>query len=179
MAKKNANLVMHSAVTPDGKTLATGHADGTLKLWDIGTGEDRAFPPGGEKLGHREVASVAFSGDGKALACGFGDGTVKLWDVTTGKDLWGVKAHTVRAWSVALSPDDKTLASGGWDGKVKLWDARSGKELAGFAAHDDRVYAVAFTPDGRTLITGGGIQSKRGEAKLWDVAAVVKSAGQK
>jgi hypothetical protein len=33
---------------------------------------------------------------------------------------------------------------------------------------------VAFTPDGKTLVSGGGIQFERGEAKLWDVAAVVK-----
>ena len=85
-----------------------------------------------------------------------------------------MKAHTVRAWSVAFSPDDEMLASGGWDGKVKLWDVKSGKELAGFTAHDDRVYAVAFTNDGKTLISGGGMQYKRGEAKLWDVAAIVK-----
>src|SRR6185295_96355 len=124
MAKNNANLVLDLAVTADGKTLATGHADGTIKLWDVGTGQDRVFPPGAEKLGHREVASVAFSGDGKSLACGFGDGTVKLWAVTTGKEQASVKAHTIRAWSVAFSPDDKVLASGGWDGKVKLWDAR-------------------------------------------------------
>jgi WD40 repeat protein len=175
MAKNNTNLVLDMAMTADGKTLATGHADGTIKLWDLGTGQDRAFPPSGEKLGHREVASVAFSGDGKRLACGFGDGTVQLWDVATAKERVSVKAHTVRAWSVAFSPDDKTLASGGWDGKVKLWDVTAGKELAGFAGHNDRVYSVAFTKDGKTLISGGGIQFERGEAKIWDVAAIVMS----
>jgi WD40 repeat protein len=179
MAKNNANLVLDLAVTADGTTLATAHADGTIKLWDLGTGQDRPFPPGGEKLGHREVASVAFSGDGQTLACGFGDGTVKVFDVPTGKERASVKAHTVRAWSVAFSPDDKVLASGGWDGKVKLWDVKTGKELAGFAAHDDRVYAVAFTRDGKTLISGGGIQFERGEAKLWDVAALVMPDGGK
>jgi WD40 repeat protein len=179
MTKNNANLVLDLAVTADGKTLATGHADGTINLWDLGTGESQAFPPGGGKLGRREVASVAFSSDGKTLACGFGDGTVKLWDVTTGKERVSVKAHTVRAWSVAFSPDDKALASGGWDGKVKLLDVKTGQELAGFAAHDDRVYALAFTKDGKSLISGGGLQFERGEAKIWDVAAIAKSAGGK
>ena len=46
MAKNNANLVLNLAVTADGTTLATGHADGTIKLWDLGTEQDRPFPQG-------------------------------------------------------------------------------------------------------------------------------------
>jgi WD40 repeat protein len=179
MEKNNANLVLSMALTTDGKTLCTGHGDGTIKLWDLGTGEPRAFPSADKKPQHREAASVAFSGDGKTLACGFGDGTVEIRDLITGKEQVSVKAHKVRAWSVAFTPDDKTLASGGWDSKVKLWDVESGKELASFSAHDNRVYAVAFTKDGKTLISGGGIQSERGEAKLWDVAGILKLAADK
>ena len=71
------------------------------------------------------------------------------------------------------------LASGGWDGKIKLWDVATLKERASFTGHTDRVYALAFTPDGKTLISGGGIQTKRGETKLWDVAPLLKlSAGK-
>jgi WD40 repeat protein len=174
MEKNNTNLVLDMVLTADGKTLCTGHADGKIKLWDFGTGEARAFPSVDEKPRNREVASVAFTSEGKILACGFGDGTVRLWDVAEGKERWSVKAHTVRAWSIAFSPDNRLLASGGWDGKVKLWDVETGKERAGFAAHDDRVYAVAFLADGKMLVSGGGRQFERGEAKLWDVAAMVK-----
>ena len=108
------------------------------------------------------------------LACGISHGTVKLWDVVTGQENASIEAHGARVWGIAISPDGKTLASAGWDGKIKLWDVATLKERASFTGHTDRVYALAFTPDGKTLISGGGIQTKRGETKLWDVAALLK-----
>lgn len=173
MDRDNANLVLGMALSADGQVLCTGHGDGSVKLWDLVSARERTLVPPSERKHSRAVPSAAFTADGKTLACGFDDGTVKLWDVATGKERVSVKAHTVRAWSVAFSPDGKTLASGGWDGKVKFWDATTGRERASFAAHDDRAYAVAFTADGKTLVSGGGLQFKRGEAKLWDVAAII------
>jgi WD40 repeat protein len=122
------------------------------------------------------VPSVAFTADGKTVACGISYGAVKLWDVDTGKERLNIEAHRGRVWGLAFSPDGKTLASGAWDGTVKLWDVATGQEWASFAAHDKRVYTLAFTPDGKMLVSGGGIQFQRGEAKLWDVARIVKSS---
>src|SRR5262249_48931525 len=115
----------------------------------------------------------------QALACGFGDGTVKVIDLARDTVRMSVKAHTVRAWSVAFSPDDRILASGGWDGTVKLWDVDTGDERGALAAHQDRVYAIAFLSDGKRLISGGGLQNKRGEAKLWDLGKLLNSRPQR
>ena len=71
-------LLLHSlALSPDGKSLATGDQDGTIKLWDVQTGRERAAIKG-----HRgTIWSVAFSPDGKTLASGSHDKTIKLWNV--------------------------------------------------------------------------------------------------
>ena len=99
---------------PDGKTLASGSADQSVRLWDVAT-HRQVGPP---LTGHTDaVNSVAFSPDGKTLASGSADDTVRLWDVAiTGRSA-PLTGHTEAVYSVAFSsPDGKILASGTDDG---------------------------------------------------------------
>ncbi|MEN3009382.1 MAG: trypsin-like peptidase domain-containing protein, partial [Candidatus Bipolaricaulaceae bacterium] len=141
------------AFSPDGRTLASGSEDGTIKLWDVATGKDLRT-----LAGHRHaVTSVAFSPDGRTVASAsrlWNDNTIKLWDVATGKELRTLAGHTDAVSSVAFSPDGRTLASGWEDGTIKLWDVATGKELRTLAGHTSGVNSVAFSPDGRTLASG-------------------------
>jgi Flp pilus assembly protein TadD len=103
---------------PDGKTLASGSDDLTVKLWDVASGQERAT-----LKGHRSsVASVTFAPDGKTLASGSEDKVVKLWDVASGQERATLMGHSDKVLSVAFAPDGKTLASGSYDQTVKLWD---------------------------------------------------------
>ena len=157
------DFVYSVAFSPDGKTLASGSGDNTIKLWDVPTGKEQATLKGHTGW----VTSVAFSPDGKTLASGSWDKTIKLWDVATGKELATLQGHTSFVLSVAFSPDGKTLASASGDKTIKLWDVADGQGDRP-PSRDTRTgfSCVAFSPDGKTLASGSVDKT----IKLWDVA---------
>ncbi|MBD2488228.1 WD40 repeat domain-containing protein, partial [Aulosira sp. FACHB-615] len=149
------------AFSPDGKVLATGEADGRVRLWNANTGKELST-----FIGHEGgVNSVAWSGDNLTLASGSDDGTIKLWDVQTGEFRLSLASHKGGVNSVAWSGDNLTLASGSRDGTVKLWDLQTGKCRLTLTGHNGWVNSVAWSGDNLTLASG----SRDGTVKLWDV----------
>ena len=159
--KGHTDWVWSVTYSPDGKTLASGGRDKTVKLWDVNAKRNIAT-----FKGHTySVYSVTYSPDGKTLASGGRDKTVKLWDVNTQRNIATFKGHTNSVFFVTYSPDGKTLASGAADKTVKLWDVNTQRNIATFEGHTDWVYSVTYSPDGKTLASGGRDKT----VKLWDV----------
>jgi WD40 repeat protein len=162
--KGHTALVYSVAFSPDGKLLATGSFDNSIKLWDFAAGKEART-----LTGHTApVYCVAFSPDGSTLASSGLDKTIKLWNVADGKFLRDLTGHTDIVDSVAWSPDGKLLASGAGnaDKSVRLWDPAAGKETKNLGTHGNAVYGVAFSPDGKLLASAGA----DGAVKIWDVA---------
>jgi WD40 repeat protein len=172
----HTDAVLSVAFSPDGRTLATGSHDGTVRLWDLTEpAQPRLI---GRPLTTRSYAlyavySVAFSPHGHMMAVGGNDLAIRLWDVTDrvhprviGQPLTG---PTGTGYSMAFSPDGRTLAAGNEDGTVYLWDVTDpahpsplGQPLTGPST---AVRSVVFSPDGRTLAAS----SQDGTVYLWDV----------
>ncbi|MEU4820718.1 serine/threonine-protein kinase [Actinomadura sp. NPDC023710] len=110
--------ITEAVMSPDGRTLATGGADMTVRLWDV-----RRAAPLGEIVPASDHApqGLAFSGDGRLLASVGNDTTARLWDVAGRKEVGKPISLPSKASAVAFSPDGKVLAVGG-DEKVWLYD---------------------------------------------------------
>jgi WD40 repeat protein len=96
------------ACSPEGTTLAIGHSDGEIRLWETAGGRLRR-----ELVGHRmSVTSLAFSPDGKVLASGGADGTVRLWHLASGREHFTLPARLGGGVSaLAFAPDGSLLAA--------------------------------------------------------------------
>ncbi|KAK0747323.1 WD40-repeat-containing domain protein [Apiosordaria backusii] len=159
----HSDSVYSVAFSADGRQLASGSYDNTVKIWD---------PASGQCLqtleGHSDsVYSVAFSADGRQLASGSYDNTVKIWDPTSGQCLQTLKGHSNSVNSVVFSADSRQLASGSGDKTVKIWDPASGQCLQTLEGHSNWVNSVVFSADGRQLASG----SDDNTVKIWDPAS--------
>jgi tricorn protease-like protein len=156
----HTNEVVSLAISADGKTLASGSKDRTIRLWDLPTGKERAVLRGHAAC----VDALAIAADGKTLASGSKDGTITLWDLATGKQRASFKGHEFDDLSLAITADGRTLISG--SDQVKTWDVDTGKQRAG--PRTGPVRALTVTPDGKTMAAAGTNRS----LAVWDLAAV-------
>jgi serine/threonine protein kinase len=157
--KGNAGPLWSLAVSADGKHLAAGADDGTVKYWDIAH-ERVAWTLPAHKT---PIWALALARGGDYLATGSDDGDTKIWDVRTQNEVHTLpRIGGVRA--LAFDADGKRILTGGRDGSVKVWDVRSQAELVTTSGHDSLVAAVAFAPDGKSFASASADKS----IKIWD-----------
>jgi WD40 repeat protein len=175
----HTGMITGLALAPDGKALATGSRDGTIRLWDLDAEKETA------QLGMNEGKwiTLTFTPDGKTLVSAAIDRPkIKLWDVP-GRKMRGTLDAGGGVGDVAVSPDGALLAAGGAsDNVVRLWDLKEEKQAGTLEGHTGNLREIAFSPDGKTLASAATIQGPappgglgripyEGEIKLWDVAS--------
>ncbi|WP_204106663.1 MULTISPECIES: WD40 repeat domain-containing protein [Spirulina sp. CCY15215] len=143
-------LINALAIHPNGYILASGGQDGTIKLWNLRTGEVSTTIDA-----HTEtIDALAFTPDGEILISGSHDRTIKLWRSATGQLLNTLVGHTGNINAIAVHPSGTFFASGSRDG-IRLWNLETGELINAFTGHPDWIEALAFSPDGAILASGG------------------------
>ncbi len=165
--KGHTQVINTVVFSPNGKILASGSHDGTIRLWDVKTGQLLHT-----LTEYRNESGIAFSPNGSTLASG-DFSTIRLWDVETGTFLRTIGEDLTSVKSIAFSPDGQVLVSGSRNDRggsnpysLRLWDVSTGQHLRTFAGNWAETHIVMFTPDGKMLATTGG---NDGTVRLWDV----------
>ncbi|MBV8999229.1 MAG: WD40 repeat domain-containing protein [Solirubrobacterales bacterium] len=143
------------AFRPHADQLVSGSADGTVIVWNLGTGRPLRTLQGDGS----QISSVALSPDGKLLAAGDGGGTVTLWNLATGVRQRSITGAVGSVETVAFSPNGRTLAFGGDNDTIELWDLAAARAAGMLRGHTDFVYDVAFSPSGTTLASASADQT--------------------
>jgi len=164
--RAHRDSIYSAAMSLDGKMLATGSYDHTVKIWDTTTGESIIAMSGHNGA----VFGLAFHPGGSILASASGDGTVKLWNVADGERLDTFNEPTKGQYTVAFSPDGRNVVAGGIDNRIRVWEIREdGREGTNAIArsqfaHQAPILRARYSADGKTLVTS----SEDLTVKVWD-----------
>jgi serine/threonine protein kinase/WD40 repeat protein len=155
----------------DGRFIASGGHDNTVRIWDLATGKELAAL----RLAGAGVSSLVFQSDGRLVAASPVAG--KPPDVRVA-DAVGKRVRVLQlsgpasAGAIALSPDGRKLAAAvasrqapGTTGGIQLWDLETG-EPGPLLGEQKPVEVLAWSGDGKMLAAAGG-----SAVKLWNVAA--------
>jgi len=155
----HGDCVYSVALSPDGRRIASGSGDETVKIWDTATGSEVMTLRGLSD----DIEWVAFSPDGKRVASCCDAGFTKIWDTASGAEVKTLRGHRGMIGSVAFSPDGKHLASSGaQDSTIKVWEIESGTEVMTLRGHKGGIWEMAYSPDGKFIV------SESDTIKMWD-----------
>jgi WD40 repeat protein len=154
--------VLCLAVSSDGKKLAAGGCDRSVRVWDISEGPTKAKLEQTVENHADWVLGVTVSNDGKFLLTAGRDKTAKVWDLKAKESVLTFPDHQNIVYSVAAKSDGTVGYSVGADRQLRTWKpSGEGKQLKATGGHTDEIYRVLVHPKEPLLITASADKSVR------------------
>ena len=149
----------------DGRQLLSAAWDGTIRRWDVNTGEQLQVY---EEQDGARVYMIDLMPNGEQFIAALGNGMLKLWDIESGEVIRAYSGHAGEVAGVHISPDGKQMVSAGsWGSgnEIRLWDIESGEEIRQFVGHASPVNYAHFAPNMEFIISTSWDDTVR----MWDI----------
>lgn len=157
------NDVKALAVSSDGKFIASGSTDRSVKFWDWESrSEDLVYT----FVGHqKEVLCVCISEKNNFIVSGGEDAMVILWDINAKRRICTFSGHKSEIYTVVMSKNESFIMSGSMDYTIKQWSISKSMKESYYREHHEDVNALAISPDGNFVVSG----SKDSKVVIWNV----------
>jgi hypothetical protein len=157
---RHTDVVFGAILTKDERRILSWSKDGTLRLWDVATGQQV-----GPAMRHEAaVYGALLTKDEQRIISWSEDATLRLWDVATAQQIVPAMKHEDWVNGARLSGDEQSILS--WSFNVlHLWDTKTGQQIGPAMKHRYLVRAALLTKDGRRILSWSA-----DGLRLWDAA---------
>ena len=157
----HSSFVSSLYFSPDGRHVASGSYDNTIRVWNSQNGLLALGP----LVGHESVVfSVCYSGDGTRIVSGSADGTVRIWDSSNGSLLFTLEGYSPISNSIACSHNGSLIIFGDDGGTVRVWDVKSNNLVHELTGAIRRVIRLCFSSDDAWIASS----SVDGSISVWN-----------
>ncbi|KAF9971333.1 hypothetical protein BGZ73_005738 [Actinomortierella ambigua] len=167
MRGHRGNVKCAEFIGSEGRSIASGSSDNTVRVWDTESGHCTHILEGHSS----RIWDLSSNDAGTTIASASGDSTVKIWDIKGSKGVCRttLTGHSGDVYTVKYHPTSNHVVSGGYDKIVRFYDLTTGQIVKTFSGHQLAVSKTILNPIGNLIVTG----SKDNTIKFWDLVSGV------